>query len=70
MGSGLLVVALWKGRKMKLEVMEKATNKERWIAFKDAIWGLMMPVIILGGIYGGYLHQQNLPLLLLSMAYL
>ena len=53
MGIGLLAVALWKGRKMKLEVMEKATNKERWLAFKDAIWGLMMPVIILGGIYGG-----------------
>ncbi len=53
MGAGLLAVALWKGRKMKLEVMEKATNKERWLAFKDAIWGLMMPVIILGGIYGG-----------------
>lgn len=53
MGIGLLAVALWKGRKMKLEVMQKATNKERWLAFKDAIWGLMMPVIILGGIYGG-----------------
>ena len=23
-------------------------------AFKEAFWGLMMPVIILGGIYGGY----------------
>lgn len=53
MGAGLLVVALWKGRKMKLEVMNKATSRERWLAFKDAIWGLMMPVIILGGIYGG-----------------
>ena len=53
MGIGLLIVALWKGRKMKLEVMNKATSKERWLAFKDAIWGLMMPVIILGGIYGG-----------------
>ncbi len=31
----------------------KATGKERWDAFKDAVWGLMMPVIILGGIYGG-----------------
>ncbi len=31
----------------------KATAKERWKAFKDAIWGLLMPVIILGGIYGG-----------------
>jgi C4-dicarboxylate transporter, DctM subunit len=24
-----------------------------WITFKQAIWGLLMPVIILGGIYGG-----------------
>lgn len=31
----------------------KATGKERWEAFLKAIPGLMMPVIILGGIYGG-----------------
>ncbi len=29
------------------------TKKEIWRAFKDAIWGLLAPVIILGGIYGG-----------------
>ncbi|MGB4416527.1 MAG: TRAP transporter large permease [bacterium] len=27
--------------------------KELWVAFKDAFWGLITPVIILGGIYGG-----------------
>ena len=32
---------------------KKATAKERWDAFKDAFWGFLMPVIILGGIYGG-----------------
>lgn len=31
----------------------KCTGAERWAAFKDAVWGLLMPVIILGGIYGG-----------------
>ncbi len=31
----------------------KCTGKERWKAFGDAVWGLLMPVIILGGIYGG-----------------
>ena len=31
----------------------KCSGKERWAAFKDAVWGLLMPVIILGGIYGG-----------------
>ncbi|SDF45442.1 TRAP transporter large permease [Sporolituus thermophilus] len=29
------------------------TLREVWAAFKDAIWGLLAPVIILGGIYGG-----------------
>ena len=33
--------------------MEKASAKEKWDAFKDAFWGLMMPIIILGGIYSG-----------------
>ena len=32
---------------------KKATAAEIWFAFKDAAWGLMTPVIILGGIYGG-----------------
>ncbi|MCM3595698.1 TRAP transporter large permease [Metabacillus idriensis] len=36
-----------------LEVRAKATPGETFQAFKDAIWGLLMPVIILGGIYGG-----------------
>lgn len=31
----------------------KASGREIWLAFKDAFWGLMTPVIILGGIYGG-----------------
>ncbi len=29
------------------------SRKEIWAAFKDASWGLLSPVIILGGIYGG-----------------
>src|SRR5690606_18919291 len=40
-------------RDMPIKQSEKATGKEKWEAFKDAFWGLMMPVIILGGIYGG-----------------
>ena len=32
---------------------EKAPMVKRWEALKDAFWGLMTPVIILGGIYGG-----------------
>ncbi|MBY0222892.1 MULTISPECIES: TRAP transporter large permease [Sporosarcina] len=33
---------------------EPATGKERFQAFISAIWGLLIPVIILGGIYGGF----------------
>lgn len=32
---------------------EKQPAAVRWRAFKEALWGIMMPVIILGGIYGG-----------------
>ena len=53
MGGGLIVAALFLGRKYDLKVQPKASGKERWDAFKDAFFGLMMPVIILGGIYGG-----------------
>ncbi len=53
MGAALILVTLWLGRKSDLKRLPKASGKQRWIAFKEAFWGLMMPVIILGGIYGG-----------------
>lgn len=34
-------------------VREKATGAEKWKSFKEAFWSLLVPVIILGGIYGG-----------------
>lgn len=52
-GGALIVVALIVGRKSDLKKLPKATKKERMIALKEASWGLIMPVIILGGIYGG-----------------
>ena len=54
MGAALVVAGIWLNRRNKnIKVLPKATWHERWIAFKDALWGLIMPVIILGGIYGG-----------------
>lgn len=53
MGLALILITLWLGRKSNLIRMPKVSGKERWIAFKEAFWGLLMPVIILGGIYGG-----------------
>ena len=53
MGAGLIITALLVGRRMDLKRQPKASGAERWKAFKDAFWGLLMPIIILGGIYGG-----------------
>lgn len=53
MGAGLIIAALVIGRKCDLKVSPKASGAERLAAFKDAVPGLLMPVIILGGIYGG-----------------
>ncbi len=32
---------------------KRASLKEIWASFKDAIWGLMVIIIVIGGIYGG-----------------
>lgn len=54
MGAALVVVVMIEARRNGIEPSHgKATGKERWEAFKDAFWGFLMPVIILGGIYGG-----------------
>lgn len=54
MGVALAIVVLLEAKKKGIEpAHEKRTWKERWGSFKDAFWGLLMPVIILGGIYGG-----------------
>ena len=53
MGAGLIITALVIGRKCDLKVSPKASGADRFAAFKDAVPGLLMPVIILGGIYGG-----------------
>jgi len=54
MGIALIIVCTILVRKLDLEQQEKASLREVWTAFKEAIWGLLMPVIILGGIYGGF----------------
>ncbi len=49
----LVGYALWYGKKHNLPSHEKASWKVRGKALKDGIWALLMPVIILGGIFGG-----------------
>ncbi|RGZ01216.1 TRAP transporter large permease [Clostridium sp. AM58-1XD] len=46
--------ATWSIRKDENIVRSKKEgSRERWLAFKDALWGLLTPFIILGGIYTG-----------------
>lgn len=49
----LCVVAHFLCKKQGFEPSKKATGEEKKQAFKDAILAILMPVIILGGIYSG-----------------
>jgi hypothetical protein len=52
MGLIYIVYAWWYGRKHGLKG-DPWSKKEIWTATKDAAWGLGVPGLILGGIYGG-----------------
>lgn len=53
MGACLIVAALIVVKRKNIEPQPRYSAKERLQSFKEAIPGLLMPVIILGGIYGG-----------------
>ena len=54
MGLALIVVIMIEVRKKGIQpTTKKASWGERGKAFADAFWGFLMPIIILGGIYGG-----------------
>jgi len=46
-------VAWYRARKFNYPRLPKATTMERLKAFKESIWGLLLIVIVLGGIYSG-----------------
>lgn len=52
-GLSLMVMAYFISRKHNFGGGEKSSFVDFLKAFKNSIWGLLMPVIILGGIYGG-----------------
>ena len=52
-GVFLTIAMMIISRKLELTKLPKASAKVRLASLKDTSWGLMMPVIILGGIYGG-----------------
>ncbi len=49
----LCVVTWYLAKKRNYPRMTKANWAETWYAFRESIWGLMLVVIIIGGIYSG-----------------
>ncbi|TBN39020.1 TRAP transporter large permease subunit [Paracoccus subflavus] len=47
------VTTYWRARRNNYPRLPRASLRERWNAFRESIWGLMLIVIIMGGIYGG-----------------
>lgn len=44
----------WRARKFDYPRMPKASWAERWRAFRESMWGLLLIVVVIGGIYSGY----------------
>jgi C4-dicarboxylate transporter, DctM subunit len=53
LGFMLMLVTYVAAIKSGFKKRARAPFKEMWSSFKDAIWGLMVIIIIIGGIYGG-----------------
>jgi C4-dicarboxylate transporter DctM subunit len=43
----------WRARKNNYPRLAKATMKRRLVTFKESIWGLMLIIVVIGGIYSG-----------------
>jgi len=52
-GFVFMCYAVYHARKHNVPRSKPPTGREIWDGFKDASWGLGVPVLILGGIYGG-----------------
>jgi len=53
LASLLGLVTWWRARKFNYPRQPRASLRERLIAFRQAIWGLLLIVVVIGGIYSG-----------------
>lgn len=53
LGLGMIALCYFLSIKHNFPAGEKRTRKEVFLSFRDAIWSLLMPVIIIGGIMSG-----------------
>jgi C4-dicarboxylate transporter DctM subunit len=52
--AGVLMLVTYVTAQVKnFPTMPRASAREVWVSFKEAFWGLMLVVIVMGGIYGG-----------------
>jgi C4-dicarboxylate transporter DctM subunit len=47
------ITTWWRARKHDYPRMPRAPWAERWVAFRESVWGLLLIVIVIGGIYSG-----------------
>jgi C4-dicarboxylate transporter DctM subunit len=43
----------WRARKNNYPRQPRSTWRERWLAFRESIWGLLLVIVVIGGIYSG-----------------
>lgn len=53
-GAGLMIVSYWMARRRSWPVEEIFQLRRVWATFKEAAWAFIIPVIILGSIFGGF----------------
>lgn len=53
MGCCLAMLWWWQAKRLNLMTFSKATKKELCLSFKQSIWALLLPVIIIGGFRSG-----------------
>ncbi len=52
--AGFLAFTTWyRARKFNYPRLAKADFAKRWLAFREAMWGLLLIVVVIGGIYTG-----------------
>lgn len=54
MAAALVITWTFQAKRDNMPRGEKATMKERWSATFAGVWALMLPVLIVGGLKGGY----------------
>jgi len=47
------LVTWWRARKNDYPRLPKASWGERWKAFRESVWGLLLIIVVMGGIYAG-----------------